>query len=162
MTVTRIGVERGSEPPPEQPGHPPLLSLTAAARTAGVSRSTLRRRLSEGAFSGAQRDAQGAWLIPVTDLIQAGLSPAVTPPTSTPMSMPVNGVVSLPDLPVRVAELEAELATERLKREAAERLATERLDRVEDLRLALRALGPAPTDPARVSTRRRWWSRREG
>ena len=58
MTATTTGVERGSEPPPEQPGHPPLLSLTAAARTAGVSRSTLRRRVAEGAFRGAQRDAQ--------------------------------------------------------------------------------------------------------
>ena len=115
MTATTTGVERGSEPPPEQPGHPPLLSLTAAARTAGVSRSTLRRRLAEGAFRGAQRDAQGAWLVPVADLIQAGLSPAVTPPMSTP----VNGVVSLPDIPAKVAQLEAELAAERLKRELA-------------------------------------------
>jgi hypothetical protein len=58
-----------------------------------------------------------------------------------------------------VAALEAELAVERMKREAAERLATERLDRVQDLRLALRAIGPAPTDPARADSpaRRRWW-----
>jgi hypothetical protein len=151
MTATTTGVERGSEPPPEQPGHPPLLSLTAAARTAGVSRSTLRRRVAEGAFRGAQRDAQGAWLVPVADLIQAGLSPAVTPPMGTP----VNGAVSLP---ARVAQLEAELAAERLKRELAERLATERLDRVEDLRVALRAIGPGPTVPVK----RHWWSRREG
>jgi hypothetical protein len=157
MTATTAGVERGSEPPPEQPGHPPLLSLTAAARTAGVSRSTLRRRLAEGAFKGAQRDAQGQWQVPVTDLIAVGLSPAVTPPTGTPMSMPV----SVPD---RVAVLEAELAVERAKREAAERLATERLDRVEDLRLALRALGPGATEVARASSpaRRRWWARRDG
>jgi hypothetical protein len=154
MTATTTGVERGSEPPPEQPGHPPLLSLTAAARTAGVSRSTLRRRVADGAFRGAQRDAQGAWLVPVADLIQAGLSPAVTPPMSTP----VNGVVSLPDLPAKVAQLEAELAAERLKRELAERLATERLDRVEDLRVALRAIGRGPTVPVK----RHWWSRREG
>jgi hypothetical protein len=158
MTATTTGVERGSEPPPEQPGHPPLLSLTAAARTAGVSRSTLRRRLAEGAFRGAQRDAQGAWLVPVADLIQAGLSPAVTPPMNTPVNGMVNGVVSLPDLPARVAQLEAELAAERLKRELAERLATERLDRVEDLRVALRAIGPGPTVPVK----RHWWSRREG
>ena len=123
-----------------------------------MSRSTLRRRVAEGAFKGAQRDAQGAWQVPVTDLIAAGLSPAVTPPTGTPMNTTVNGVVSLPDLQVRVAELEAELAAERLKRELAERLATERLDRVEDMRLALRALGPGPTVPVK----RHWWSRREG
>jgi hypothetical protein len=80
--------------------------------------------------------------------------PAVTPPMSTP----VNGAVSGPDLPGRVAALEAELAVERMKREAAERLATERLDRVEDLRVALRAIGPGPT----VLVKRHWWSRREG
>ena len=74
------------------------------------------------------------------------------------MNTPVNGVVSLPDLPARVAQLEAELAAERLKRELAERLATERLDRVEDLRVALRAIGPGPTVPVK----RHWWSRREG
>ena len=74
------------------------------------------------------------------------------------MSTPVNGVVSLPDLPARVAQLEADLGAERLKRELAERLATERLDRVEDLRVALRAIGPGPTVPVK----RHWWARREG
>ena len=54
-------------------------------------------------------------------------------------------------MPDRVAVLEAELAVERARREAAERLAGERLDRVEDMRLALRALGPAPTEVARAS-----------
>ena len=131
------------------------MSLTTAARTARVSRSTLRRRLADGAFPSAQRDAQGQWQVPVSDLIGAGLTPSVTPPTNGPVAVSMNGAVCMPD---RVAALEAELAVERMTREAAERLATERLDRVQDLRVALRAIGPGPT----VLVKRHWWSRREG
>lgn len=80
------------------------------------------------------------------------LSP-VTPYTVDPG---LRGVSAQPDS--EGAALEAELAVERMKREAAERLATERLDRVEDLRVALRAIGPGPT----VLVKRHWWSRRGG
>lgn len=51
-----------------------LLTLTAAARQCGVSRSALRRALDGGRFPGAvqSEDDRGTWLVPVQDLVAAG------------------------------------------------------------------------------------------
>lgn len=51
-----------------------LLTLTAAARQCGVSRSALRRALDADRFPGAvqSEDDRGTWLVPVQDLVAAG------------------------------------------------------------------------------------------
>lgn len=56
-------------------GARPALTITEAARAAGVDRRTIRRRLDAGDLPNAYRDPpeEGAWQIPVTDLIAAAL-----------------------------------------------------------------------------------------
>lgn len=53
----------------------PSWSVQQAARECGVSPATIRRRLKEGSLPNAVQGARGAWTIPVTDLIAAGLNP---------------------------------------------------------------------------------------
>ena len=53
----------------------PSLTLSEAAGQCGVSRSTIRRKHESGAFPSAFKDGEGAWRVPVTDLIAAGLTP---------------------------------------------------------------------------------------
>ena len=52
-----------------------LLTLTQAARRCGVSRSAVRRALDGGSLPGAvqSEDDRGTWLVPVPDLVAAGL-----------------------------------------------------------------------------------------
>jgi hypothetical protein len=54
---------------------PELLTLTQAARRCGVSRSAVRRALDAGSLPGAvqSEDDRGTWLVPVPDLVDAGL-----------------------------------------------------------------------------------------
>jgi hypothetical protein len=77
---------------PAQPGHQSghqsgsgryrpdaALTLEEAAETIGKSRDTLKRRHKDGTFPHAfqrEGDNRGTWLIPVTDLVAAGLLPA--------------------------------------------------------------------------------------
>lgn len=42
--------------------------------------ATVRRRIKDGSFPNAEQGARGAWLIPVTDLIAAGLNPGQPSP----------------------------------------------------------------------------------
>lgn len=157
-------------------GGRPMLTLTAAAAACAVSRSTLRRRLAGGAFPNAVRDADGAWTVPVGDLLAAGLrinapqvgrqgQPAVSMPTGTAHPVLTGAGEQAqtgrpkPALAARVAELEWALAVERERREGAERLAAERGARIEDLRVSLRMLEAAPR-PAGGAAGWRWWWRR--
>ena len=144
------------------------LSITAAAEATGTSRTTIRRRLDAGELPGAYRiDGDGAWRIPVEDLLAAGLTLA-RPAEDGPQDDPRVG---------RVAELERLLDVERARRQAAEELAAERAERIGDLRVVLRALeaGAPPTPAAQVppapaapetrrddAERRPWWRRRRG
>jgi hypothetical protein len=52
-----------------------LLTLTQAARRCDVSRSRLRRALDDGSLPNAVQsdDDRGTWLVPVSDLVDAGL-----------------------------------------------------------------------------------------
>jgi hypothetical protein len=73
------------------------LTVTEAARAAGVDRRALRRRLDGGAFPHAYRDAgtqgpeSGPWRIPIGDLLDAGLTvdqpPAPEEDTSSPVDL---------------------------------------------------------------------------
>ena len=150
--------------------------LSAAAAACAVSRSTLRRRLTQGAFPNAVRDADGAWTVPVGDLLAAGLrinaprvageqaQPAVNalthPAHQPPASLVEQGHSGAGEqaLAIRVAELERALAVAEMRVEGAQRLAAERAARIDDLRGALRMLEVAPR-PADGPPRRRWWWR---
>lgn len=56
--------------------------LNEAATQCNVSRSTMRRRREEGAFPNAYLDSAGSWMIPLADLLAAGLKPGVLTPSS--------------------------------------------------------------------------------
>lgn len=64
------------------PGSPrPSWSIQQAARECGVSVATIRRRIKDGSLPNAVQGARGAWTIPVTDLIAAGLNPGQPSPS---------------------------------------------------------------------------------
>jgi hypothetical protein len=116
----------------------PVWSAAEAARRCNISRSTLTRRLAAGDIPGAVKTDTG-WHIPAQGLALAGLA-GLTPPDPTADSSTED-----PDDDRRtaeVAELRAQLAVERVKREGAEQLAAERADYIRDLRSALLALTP--------------------
>src|SRR5664279_3517132 len=70
MTTVTEGQTHATDPPPDRPRYP----LSKAAEMAGVSHSTMKRRLRDGSFPGAIRNADGAWLLSVEDLLGAGLT----------------------------------------------------------------------------------------
>jgi hypothetical protein len=85
----------------------PTFTVGEVVDRCGVSKSTVKRRLREGAFPGAfQEDpasAQSPWRIPVEDLLAAGLNPGKPSPpdpvnpVSEPMAeRPVEPTVTLP------------------------------------------------------------------
>ena len=161
----------------------PTVSLGEAVRTTGKAKSTLQRRLAEGAIPGAVRLASGGWSIPISGLIAAGLeprmSPAHTPMKRAPIRAPRGEAdeyelleisthtpqVPHDELAADVAELRAELERAN-RREAAARQRAELLEaNLHDLRQNLedlrRALPPGPQPPAVTvsqAPRRRWWS----
>ena len=123
----------------------PVWSAAEAARRCGVRRTTLTRRLTAGDIPGAVKTSDG-WRIPAQGLALAGLA-GRTPPDPQPEEPEQDA--EHPDASssaVEVAELRAQLAVERVKREGAEKLAEERADYIRDLRSALLALAPPPAD----------------
>lgn len=73
----------------------PTVSLGEAVRTTGKAKSTLQRRLAEGAIPGAVRLASGGWSIPISGLIAAGLEPRMSP-AHTPMKRAPNPMKRAP------------------------------------------------------------------
>ena len=57
----------------------PTVSLAEADRHSPRSIATLRRWLAAGTITGAERNAAGAWVIPVAALVEAGAWPTSTP-----------------------------------------------------------------------------------
>jgi len=130
----------------------PELRLNEAAKACNVSRSTMRRKREAGEFQGAHVDSSGAWVIPVEDLLAAGLS-LTNMGTAVASGQGREHPVATPEQ----TNVEGELARERELRRAAEqradeaeRLAAERAAHIEDLRLALRAIEAAPRPPQPV------------
>jgi predicted DNA-binding protein (UPF0251 family) len=154
----------------------PELTVTEAAKATGVDRRTISRRLEADAFPNAHRapgrqgqPENGPWLIPVADLIAAGLRPYA--PTPAPTEPKATGDT---DLRAELADAlrRAEVAEHRRElaehdRDAARAVATERAESLADLRNALRMLDAGPvrqaTGPLPAASlppaRRRWWSR---
>jgi hypothetical protein len=143
----------------------PELTVTEAAKATGVDRRTIRRRLDADEFPNAHRDdgkqgpGSGPWLIPVEDLLGAGLKlHAPTPPDEPKPAAEPDEVEALR---VEVAHLKERLA--------------DKDQIIEVQNIALRALqaGPVSSSPATVPTpvaqpsgpeaapqpRRRWWQR---
>lgn len=77
-----------------------LLSMDDAARACSVSRDTIKRRLRAKQFPGAVRgDPTGnrppPWLIPVEDLVAAGLRPVVIDPAASSLGPESDDPVAL-------------------------------------------------------------------
>lgn len=155
----------------------PQFTLTEAAKLTGVSRSTIRRRRESGKFPDAHRNEEGEWLIPLTNLLAAGLRPlsservhleqegelvTLTPPT--PPAQPDH------ELAQRLHDAELELARERARVEGLERTLAESQGRVQDLQKAMAMLEapkpkvtvqpsqhrePRPAPPLKES----WWKK---
>ena len=131
----------------------PTVNLAEAARHSPRSVATLRRWLAAGTIAGAERDAvTGAWVIPITALVEAGAWPSTTP--TDPEAEPAPDAALEAALEDALAQVEALTAVARASevqarhqielRELAERNA-------DDLRTALRMLeaGPRPTPEKR-------------
>ncbi len=139
----------------------PRLTITEAASAAGMHRNSIRRRLDAGQFPNAHKNPSGVVEIPVGDLLASGLElnrPAPPAPDVQPSETPETPEVDTLRERLRDAEHRAELA---------EALASERERALEDLRVALRALGPGdpqapgpygpnPEPPDPMAPRRRW------
>lgn len=133
----------------------PELTMREAAAACEVSFSTIRRKREAGAFPAARRHERRGWMIPVGDLLAAGLrvNPPAPPEQSGQPRGPGPGAVGEPAAPeggraefaelVRLAqELGAARAEVRHLREA-NALQRAHLD---DARMMLRALTSATPD----------------
>lgn len=132
----------------------PRHQLSRAAAMAGVSQSTMKRRLRAGAFPHAAQDDTGAWVIPVEDLLGAGFHLNGQPRVTDPVHSEVTPVG---DLGRRIADLERQLVEERaarlveqVRREAAEQIAVEREKRAQTAERALLMLETRETPAAVV------------
>jgi hypothetical protein len=132
----------------------PSLTIAEAARSCGVSASTIRRYLAAGRFPAAHQQQspipgqRGLWRIPTQDLLAAGLRPRQAhPPDQQQKTEPSRGRGTVQPADDRVRELEHALELERTRRRAAEDLAAERAHTIQSLEGALAALQaphPAP------------------
>lgn len=126
--------------------HRPISSLkwtlTEAAQQCSVSRSTIRRYRESGKFPNAEKQS-GQWVIPVSDLIAAGLNPGQpNPPNKQPKESEEQSKPEQGEQAQEIAELRAQLAIEQAHRKAAEQVAAERERSLNDLRQALRMIEP--------------------
>lgn len=135
-------------------GRRPSFTITDAAVACVVSRKTITRKLPELATHGAAKDADGIWRIPVEALLAVGLHPgrSVVPDRRAADTLdlrqgsasepagprnPGPEMITIPrdrwdDVRIRLARAEAEAAERGLA--------------LADARLALRALGAAPSN----------------
>lgn len=144
----------------------PLWSITRAATECGVSRETIKRRRAAGDFPNAQLDENKYWVIPVEDLLAAGLQPKMTrvndpghrkkDPNNDPGNDPGTGTRAPEsrekELFQQVEQLRAQLDTEQRLRIAAETNADDLRINANDLRLALRMLQPGTNETTSTPT----------
>ena len=133
---------RNTEPAPDR-----RYTIAEAARTCGVSVSTIRRYLAAGRFPTAHQQPspisgqRGLWRIPTQDLLAAGLRPGrAHGPGQEQKNEPTSRRRGGQPADDRVRELEHALALERTRRRAAEDLAAERAHTIQTLKGALGAL----------------------
>jgi DNA-binding transcriptional MerR regulator len=126
-----------------------LLSISEAARATGKSIPTIRSYLEKKKLPNAKSKPKGsskAWLIPLTDLVAAGLLDQVTT-TSQPATAPVSEVMELRE---QVAALTAE--NNQLR---------ERLDDLKQSRADLIAAYAPQIETGEKQAARRSWFRRK-
>ena len=139
----------------------PVLTLAEAVAATGKSRNTLRRLLKAGEIEGAAQLPGGSWAIPVDGLLAAGLPLHRPDRGEAPVADPARDPASTGEL----AQLREEVTRLRVELASARTAADERGRALEDLRLAMRMLTPAPVEVAPVSGpspdpgRKRWWNR---
>ena len=85
---------------------PRRLTIKQAVIETQSSESTIKRRLLGGAFPDARQDTDGRWLIPVTDLVAAGLRPGKR---AKPDPLPTQ-LIQLENLHAENVELRTRLA----------------------------------------------------
>lgn len=144
----------------------PRWTVAHAARECGVSADTIRRRLKSGAFPNADRSGrQGAWKIPVDDLIGAGLTPGK--PSAPAQAVPTQRIgtahthddsahrqdayANTNELVRELEELRSALGKKDMQLDAAHTRIADLQANVSDLRTSLRMLEPpkpvAPEQP---------------
>lgn len=144
----------------------PSWTITRAAAECGVSRDTIKRRRTAGGFPNAHQDQRGQWLIPLEDLLAAGLRPgAPSPPDpehqgmhqvhddDAPGARPSADQAHITELNQQIQLLRLQLETEQRLRAAAEQNA-------DDLRTSMRMLEARPTPETATAPRRRWFGTR--
>jgi len=117
-----------------------------------VSRSTVRRGLTNGRFPNAKKDHHGRWVIPVDDVLQAGITPRKTW-LNDPVHEPHSGETHEPGQSAQTdvdandnkgfmnqSHLEKELAHERAQVDKLKALLDAERAHVESLRMALRMI----------------------
>lgn len=135
----------------------PRWTVAQAARECGVSADTIRRRLKSGAFPNADRSGkQGAWRIPVDDLIAAGLTPGKPSPPAYAVPKQRIGTAHMHDnyahgqtayadaneLVRELEELRSALGKKDMQLDAAHTRIADLQANVSDLRTSLRMLEP--------------------
>lgn len=161
-----------------------LLTLTQAARRCGVSRSAVRRALDGGSLPGAvqSEDDRGTWLVPVQDLVAAGLLSETEQVADSPEQVADRSPDRSPDSPEQSTEqvgpgvglvrwedvqgLVAQLVTaqdDRARTETDLRVATFRLEQAEAeterLRQELQTVRAQSEQSEQSEPVRRWWRR---
>lgn len=138
----------------------PSFTITDAATACAVSRKTITRKLPELALSGAAKDDDGIWRIPVEALLAVGLHPGRSVPDEQParVERAADPVAARPDRPAPGPEMVTiprdRWDDVRIRLARAEAEAAERALALADARLALRALtaGPSRAPGAAAST----------
>jgi len=138
-------------------GERPALTLTEAARAAGVDRRTLRRRLDAGELPNAYRDrgrqgpGTGPWLIPVGDLLAAGFTLNAPSPGPAHARHDDQGD-ELAELRHELDHLRERLARAERDRDVAQAVATERERTIAVQADHLRALQAGPPSSSQPTT----------
>lgn len=141
----------------------PVFTLREASKRCGVSFSTIRRRREDGAFPNAYKTPDGQWVIPVEDLLAAGLKPTAEPAQGQPRSGQLAEQAQdahqaaqaassadqdrIEQLERDLARARAQIEVEQAHRAAAEQIAAERGRSLDDLRTAIRLLEPPHPSP---------------
>ena len=139
----------------------PSWSVQQAARECGVSVATIRRRLKDGSLPNAEQGARGAWTIPVTDLIAAGLNPGQPSPpdhsqrvvTDLTQAADDHGHDYVQRASSQVdgyAQLEQKLLSEQREVEHLRTQVDTLQNNLDDLRTAMRMLEAAPADRSKA------------
>lgn len=126
-------------PPALNSDEPPFVGLKEAARLAGVSLSTAKRRRSELIAAGAEQETSGRWRIPrtaVAVLAEPPVHPGVEPPSEPPQA---ETTTAAPAGDAEVSRLREELHTMEVRAVRAEAQAEERQRALEAAQEQVRA-----------------------